>query len=132
MVDSRIIYNQPLTPSGRTESQQPAKSIKRDRDKSAIAFDQILKEKLQKQKLKFSRHAEKRMVSRKMEVSSEELEKLNKGVEKAALKGARDSLIMVNNNAFLVSVANSTVITALAAESVKENVFTNIDSAVIM
>ena len=53
-------------------------------------------------------------------------------VNKAAAKGARQSLLVMDNQAFIVSVTNRTVITALDGSSMKENVFTNIDSAVIV
>ena len=54
------------------------------------------------------------------------------GVDKAAQKGAKESLVMVDNVALVVSVRNRTVITAVPQEHLKDNVFTNIDSAVIV
>jgi flagellar operon protein len=61
-----------------------------------------------------------------------ELDKLSTGVEKARNKGARDSLVMVNNVAYIVSVENNTVVTAVDEDSMDDNVLTNIDSAVFM
>jgi hypothetical protein len=59
------------------------------------------------------------------------LGRLSRGVDRAAGKGSRDSLVLVDGTAFVVSVSNRTVITAVGSEHMKDNVFTNIDSAVI-
>jgi flagellar operon protein len=87
---------------------------------------------LTKQSLKFSHHAQQRITSRKINLNAAHLQRINAAVEKAAAKGARDSLILIDNLAFIVSVKNRTVVTAMDGESVKGNVFTNIDSAVIV
>ncbi len=132
MVDDRMIVNQPYRPAP-TDNKRVQKQTSGDGDKQKVSFENVLKDKLQKQeKLKFSRHAEKRMLSRKIDITDNDLQQLQKGVEKAESKGSRDSLIMVNKVAFLVSVENNTVVTAVDDENVKENVFTNIDSAVFM
>ena len=57
--------------------------------------------------------------------------RLGDGVDRAAAKGSRDSLVLVDQTAFVVSVRNRTVITAVDREHMREQVFTNIDSAVI-
>jgi flagellar operon protein len=57
--------------------------------------------------------------------------RLETAVDKAAGKGAKDALVMLDETAMVVSVQNRTVITALGMHQAKENVFTNIDSAVI-
>jgi flagellar operon protein len=57
--------------------------------------------------------------------------RLESAVDKLAAKGARESLVLLDDNAMVVSVRNRTVITALSREQARENVFTNIDSAVI-
>ena len=72
------------------------------------------------------------MESRSIPFTDLEMEKLQSGTEKARAKGARDSLIMVNKTAYIVSVENNKVITAVDEESMNDNVFTNIDSAVFM
>ncbi|NLU10275.1 MAG: flagellar protein, partial [Tepidanaerobacter acetatoxydans] len=59
-------------------------------------------------------------------------EMINNAVDKAEQKGVRESLILMNDMAFVVSIKNRTVITAMNGDSVKENVFTNIDGAVIL
>ena len=82
--------------------------------------------------LKFSAHAKERLALRNIELSAEDMARISDAVSKAAAKGARQSLLVMEDMAFIVSVTNRTVITALDGNSMKENVFTNIDSAVIV
>jgi flagellar operon protein len=81
--------------------------------------------------LRFSRHALARVERRGIELDAHTMARLSEGVQRAASKGSRDSLVLVDGTAFVVSVNNHTVITAVGSEHMKENVFTNIDSAVI-
>jgi flagellar operon protein len=83
------------------------------------------------EKLQFSRHALARVQRRGIELDPATLGRLSEGVGRAASKGSRDSLVLVDGTAFVVSVSNRTVITAVGSEHMKDNVFTNIDSAVI-
>jgi len=95
------------------------------------SFGDILKSKVTEE-LKFSAHASSRLKSRNIEMTPDIMGKLEKAVEGAQSKGARDSLILVNKDlAFIVNIPNKTVITAMDGESIKDNVFTNIDSTVI-
>jgi len=80
---------------------------------------------------RFSRHALERLQRRGIEMSGSTLQRLTGGVARAAAKGSRDSVVFVDGTAFVVSVANNTVITAVGSEHMREHVFTNIDSAVI-
>ena len=61
-----------------------------------------------------------------------QLERLNDGARKAGQKGIRDSLVIVDDLAFIVNVPNKTVVTAMDSRETEENVFTNINGAVIM
>lgn len=97
-------------------------------DKAKSSFDEIFNSELEK--VKFSSHALKRMESRNINIGNAELTKLQNALEKAESKGAKDSLIMMDNTAFIVNVPNRTIITALDVKESKENVFTNIDSVV--
>jgi len=92
-------------------------------------FSEVLREKVKG--VTFSAHAQSRIKSRNIPMDSESLEKLNSAVGKAASKGSRDSLILLANNAFIVNIPNKTVVTAMDGDSIKDNVFTNIDSTVI-
>lgn len=81
--------------------------------------------------LHFSKHALQRVQRRGIELDPSTLARLHEGVGRAAGKGSRDSVVLVDGTAFVVSVANKTVLTAVPQEHMREQVFTNIDSAVI-
>lgn len=89
---------------------------------SAIATDGI----------KFSNHAIERMRTRGISFTPEDLSRLSDAVGKAAAKGSKDSLILMNDSALIVSVKNNTVVTVMDKNALKENVFTNIDSTIVM
>jgi flagellar operon protein len=95
------------------------------------SFAEALEQAGGSQPLQFSRHALARVQRRGIELDSTTLGRLSEGVGRAASKGSRDSLVLVDGTAFVVSVSNRTVITAVGSEQMKDNVFTNIDSAVI-
>ena len=82
--------------------------------------------------LKISGHALDRLNRRKIEIKPEDVNLLNQAVSKAEHKGAKESLVLLNDLAFVVSVKNKTIITALQRERLGEGVFTNIDCAVIL
>ena len=82
--------------------------------------------------IKFSGHAQTRLQSRQITLSDHDVARLGQAMTKAASKGAKDSLMLMDKTAFVVSVANRTVITAVASDALKENIFTNIDSAMIL
>jgi len=92
------------------------------------SFESIFQKELEK--VKFSSHALKRLEERNIELSDDEMFKINTAVERAELKGSKDSLVMMNSTAFIVNIPNKTVITAMSIADSKENVFTNIDSVV--
>ena len=79
----------------------------------------------------FSRHALERLQQRGVEFGEPTMQRLTGGIARAADKGSRDSVIFIDGTAFVVSVKNNTVITAVPSERMREHVFTNIDSAVI-
>lgn len=95
---------------------------------SRSAFDDIFQSELEN--VKFSSHALKRLEARNINISENEISKIKNAMEKAESKGAKDSLIMMDNTAFIVNVPNRTIITAMDLRESKENVFTNIDSVV--
>jgi flagellar operon protein len=92
-------------------------------------FADVLKSKVEG--LKFSAHASTRIKSRNIDLTPEIMNKLETAVSDAATKGAKDSLVLMKDLAFIVNIPNRTVITAMDGESIKDNVFTNIDSTVI-
>jgi flagellar operon protein len=97
-----------------------------------VSFHQVFKDTLQTQDLKFSSHASERMKTRGIELSSDEMEKLSTAVNEAKHKGSKASLVLLNNVAYIVSVTNSTVVTAVDSSSMQNHVFTQIDSAIIL
>ena len=98
---------------------------------SSESFGDILKSKADNT-LKFSKHASNRLSQRNIELSDSQLARLNEGAKKAEGKGINESLVLVDRLAFIVNVPNSTVVTAMDQEDANENIFTNIDGAVIM
>jgi flagellar operon protein len=117
----------------RAEALKPKPPLKpSETAKSEPSFARIFQEKLTAQEVRFSAHAVSRLMDRNISLSQIEIDRIRRGVDKAAEKGAQESLVLMEDKAFVVSVKNRTIITALTGENLKENVFTNIDSAVIV
>ena len=93
------------------------------------AFADVLREKTHG--VEFSKHALQRVERRGIDLNAPTMQRLEGGIERAAQKGARDAVIFIDGTAFVTSVKNKTVITAVDQEHMKQHVFTNIDSAVI-
>ena len=98
---------------------------------TGMSFQEILNQKTGAE-VKFSKHASNRLADRNINLSGEQMQRLNDGTRKAQAKGIQESLVLVDEIAFIVNVPNNTVITAMDQEETNENVFTNIDGAVIM
>ncbi len=109
---------------------QPEESVivKPKRQGEIGSFDAVFDNELSK--IKFSGHAAKRLESRNIHLSETDMNKLQEAVGKAEAKGAKDSLIMLNDKAFIINIPNRTVVTAVEVVAGNENVFTNIDSVV--
>lgn len=98
--------------------------------KDPASFASILENKANE--LKFSKHANIRLETRHIDLSAEQMERLNNGKEMSSEKGIKNSLVMLDDYAFIVNVPNNTVITAMDKTETKNNVFTNIDGAIIV
>ena len=96
-----------------------------------LSFEEVLKQK-QQTGLKFSKHASARLDQRNINLSKNQSLRLEKGVSAAENKGVNESLVLVDDLAFIVNVPNRTVVTAMDQAETNSNVFTNIDGAVIM
>ena len=96
------------------------------------SFAEILEQKkiAERGELKFSKHASERLVSRNIDLSENQKARLNQAVKAAEAKGIKESLVMMDNLAFIVNVKNNTVITAVAGG--EEKIFSNIDGAVVV
>lgn len=99
-----------------------------ERTGSGATFDELLKE----QSVKFSHHAEERLRQRGIQLEPEQLSKLQSAIDKAATKGAKDALMLLGGTALIVNIKNRTVVTAMDDASMKEHLFTQIDSAMII
>lgn len=101
----------------------------------APGFDRVLRQKLQTgaspEPLRWSAHARDRLAQRQITITPEVAQRLDEAVAKAAVKGAKESLVLVDKLAFVVSITNRTVITAVDQAGLRDQVFTNIDSAVL-
>lgn len=109
-------------------------SAKAQHSKEAGAFQQLLTESIEAKRtgLNFSRHAQERLQDREIDLTPDELSRLERATEKAAAKGAQTGLMMMGNLNLIVSVQNRTVVTAMENNAVEDAVFTNIDTAVVV
>ncbi|WP_090735516.1 TIGR02530 family flagellar biosynthesis protein [Paenibacillus sp. Mc5Re-14] len=110
----------------------PPAAISQNRLNSVTKDTKPFGQVLQEQVLKLSNHAAKRLEQRGIELKSDQMARINSAVDKAAAKGAKESLILMQDMALIVSVPNRTVVTAMDKQSMEDNVFTQIDSAVII
>lgn len=112
------------------------REVSQKQDNAGVSFEDILKqqigEKAQPQELKFSKHATQRLDQREIALSPDQSQRLEAGVQKASEKGITESLVIVDSLAFIVNVPNQTVVTAMDQTESMDNVFTNIDGAVII
>lgn len=103
-----------------------------------IPFSEILQQKTlnpgygQQNEIKFSKHASMRLADRNITLNDDINARLKLGVAQAKEKGINESLVLVDELAFIVNVPNKTVVTAMDQSETKGNIFTNIDGAVIM
>ena len=106
----------------------------KDRDDAAsVSFQDALKGAIQNSSdtIKFSKLASGRLADRNIELSEEQMERLMQGASKAGAKGIKDSLVMIDELAFIVNIPKNTVITAMDQSQADDKIFTNIDGAVI-
>ena len=96
------------------------------------SFSALMEKKINEENLKFSKHAKMRIEERGINVSEKLLNDLDNAVERAREKGAKDTVIIGAEGIFLVNVPNNTVVTTMTQKEMKENVFTNIDSAILI
>ena len=98
------------------------------------SFSEIFgqKQALEASPLKFSKHASARLSERNISLSGSQLDRLNAGTQAAGEKGINESLVLMDQLAFIVNIKNQTVVTAMDSRETMQNVFTNIDGAVIV
>lgn len=108
------------------------KDTARTKTAEGLSFQEILLNRQTPGEVKFSKHAAMRLSNRNIELTKEQMERLNEGAAKAEEKGIKESLVIVDELAFIVNIKNSTVVTAMNQSDAQQNVFTNIDGAVIV
>lgn len=112
---------------------QPNQGKQNSRPLTGSSFAELLHKEVNKQQeVKLSAHAQKRLQQRNIVLTEADLAKINQAVQRAEAKGAKDSLLLYGDLALIASIKNKTVVTAMDGQSIKEHVFTNIDSAVII
>lgn len=124
---SNRIINSPLT-TGKVQTNNVRTS---NTGTNGVGFENFLQQAIDKGTgVKFSKHAEMRMQARNIDLTQTQKDKINNAVSVAQQKGVKDSLIILDDMAFVVNVNSKTVITAVNNNDLKENVFTNIDGAI--
>ncbi len=127
------INSRPIPSIKQVQNERQVTAPKKQSNVQGNPFQSVLQQQmLQKESLKFSKHASTRLNSRQINLSDEQMVRLNQGVDKAMAKGIRESLVLMDNIALVVNVENRTVVTALDQSEASEHVFTNIDGAVVI
>ena len=82
--------------------------------------------------IRFTKHADARLMQRNIRLTDEQMTRLEEGIRKASDKGIKESLVLVDDLAFIVNTDKKMVITAIDQNSSEDNIYTNIDGAVII
>jgi len=112
----------------------PGKSIQPSQQpkKAQPGHDQGFAQQLERaQGITFSNHAQKRLEMRNIQLGDTGIQRLTKAVEKAGKKGCKESLVLMDDMAFIVNIRDRLVVTAMDMEKRGEGVFTRIDSVVL-
>ncbi|MEN2766444.1 TIGR02530 family flagellar biosynthesis protein [Ornithinibacillus xuwenensis] len=94
-----------------------------------LDFKAVLNE---QQELKVSKHANERLMERNIQLNDKQWQLINDKVSEAKQKGIKDSLVVMNNAALLVSAENHTVVTAMNLEEASNRIFTNINGTILI
>lgn len=118
----------------RTAGMAPAQSPRGSAPAQEGGFGAVLQQQLEQSQTRvaFSKHAMARAEERGIEVTPTLLDRLAGSVERAQAKGATNILALDSSLAFIINVPNGRVITTMSQDEMKENIFTNIDGAVIL
>lgn len=119
--------NVPFLPVGGINDLKKSPTLVR-KSTNPIDFKAIFAEELNK--LKFSNHAQTRMASREISLDDSQMTRLENAIQKVDAKNGKDSLVLLDDNAFIVNVPNKTVVTLFSKDQLQDDVVTNIDSAV--
>ena len=127
-------YNAFVTPTYTVNPGQTGTQVQGTaKSNSNSEFGQLLQKTIQqKQQLVFSKHAQQRIDSRQIQISPQLISQMNSAVEQASGKGIKDALMISGQTAFIVNVPSRTVVTTMSGQEMTNNIFTNIDGAVIL
>ena len=120
--------------SGVSEVQE-VQSPQRVRRQGGAGFGALLQQEIQRAEqpsIAFSKHAMTRAEERGIEVTPTLMGQLADSVERAQAKGATNILAFDATRAFIINVPHGRVITTMSQEEMEENIFTNIDGAVLL
>ena len=133
-IQFRKNYSALISPVYTPQTQAAQEQRTQKKPEGTSSFADMLQEVSRKSgsNLTFSKHALARLDARQIEVSPQLVEKMSDAVDKAGTKGVTEALILNGDTAFIVNVPNRTVVTSMNGGEMKENIFTNIDGAVIL
>lgn len=123
---NKIFINKPTAISPQINNLSPKPAL------NGKPFSQVLDSIISNQDIKFSKHAMQRLEDRNIKLSNHEILRIKDALNKANQKGIKETLILMDDKAFVASVKNKTIITAAMDQQLKESIFTNIDGAVII
>ena len=121
-------WHTPVVPPGHINRKPNTANVNANAIPGQKSFQDILQSKL----IRFSNHAELRLQQRGIKLDSQQLNQLESAIDKADAKGAKESLVVFKDVALIVNVKNRMVVTAMDGNQMRDNVFTQIDSAVII
>jgi len=132
MVNDPVNLPKNIPPVKPVERQKPGEKV-HPAKKGEASFAEVLKEKTQEiGSVKLSAHAVNSLEKRRINLSPHDLKNINNAVKKAEAKGSKESLFLMDDLALIVSIKNKTIVTAIDKDHLKDNLFTKIDSAIII
>ena len=117
---------------GALSLQHASAQLQAQTQRNGVQFSELLQREADRTSVHFSKHAAQRVQERGIQMTDSLLGDLNQAVQKARDKGARDVVVIGQSGAFIVNIPNNVVVTTMSGTEMKDNIFTNIDSAVLM
>ena len=121
-----------ITNVGALSLQHASAQLQAQTQRNGVQFSELLQREADRTSVHFSKHAAQRVQERGIQMTDSLLGDLNQAVQKARDKGARDVGVIGQSGAFSVNIPNNVVVTTMSGTEMKDNIFTNIDSAVLM
>lgn len=102
-------------------------------DVKGTSFSQQLGEALKtNHKLTLSKHAKERLAEREININENRWSQIEEKVNEARRMGVKDSLVLLNDAALIVSAKNNKVITAMNRQEAAAQIFTNINGTIVL